>query len=400
MRYKVKVSDLQAGMYVTELDRPWADTPFLFQGFLIESNEELSQLKSLCTFVVIDDAQSRVSVAAIGEPENGAAAKPDAAALKLRETGTQPVTAVRGAAQTQIGELFSKAEESTDLAAKIRESQVLVQRLIRQSANPNLMMQLVNLRPAQDRHTTHALHTAILAIAFGRHLGQPEERLSLLGLGAVLHDIGKLRVPSAILNKPEKLTDEEFAVVKRHPLDGFEMLKGLDGVAAEVLDMVRFHHERVDGSGYPQGIKGEELPPFASVIGLVDAYETLTAGKPYQTALSPAAAIQQLRITVGAGFPADLMQDFTRFLGIYPVGSVVKLSSGDVAVVFASDPAKRLRPLILIVQDARGQPIQPHRLVNLVGLPMEKLTVTDILDSKSCSVDIPKLFERELGRSV
>jgi HD-GYP domain-containing protein (c-di-GMP phosphodiesterase class II) len=403
MRYKVKVSDLQAGMYVTELDRPWADTPFLFQGFLIESEEELSRLKSLCTFVVIDDAQSQVAVAEIGESEDGTAAasvKSDGAALKLGETGTQPVTAVHGAAQTQIGELFSKAEESTDLAGKIRESQILVQRLIRQSANPNLMMQLVNLRPAQDRHATHALHAAILAIAFGRHLGQPEERLSLLGLGAVLHDIGKLRVPAAILNKPEKLTDEEFAIVKRHPLDGFEMLKGLDGVAVEVLDMVRYHHERSDGSGYPQGIKGEELPLSASIIGLVDAYETLTGGRPYQAALSPAAALQQLRATVGAGFPAELIQDFTRFLGIYPVGSVVKLSSGDVAVVFASDPAKRLRPLILIVHDARGQPIQPRRLVNLTGLPMEKLTITDILDSKSCSVDIPKLFERELGRSV
>lgn len=403
MRYKVKVSDLQAGMYVTDLDRPWADTPFLFQGFLIESDEDLSQLKSLCTFVIIDDAQSRVAVDGVGEPEGGAplaSAKPDAAALKLGDAGMQPVTAVRGAAQTQIGELFNKAEDSADLAGKIHESQILVQRLIRQSANPNLMMQLVNLRPAQDRQTTHALHTAILAIAFGRHLGHPEESLSLLGLGAVLHDIGKLRVPAAILNKPERLTDEEFAVVKRHPLDGFEMLKGLDGIAVEVLDMVRYHHERVDGSGYPQGIKGEELPPFASIIGLVDAYETLTAGKPYQAALGPAAAMQRLRTTAGAGYPVELIQDFTRFLGIYPVGSVVKLSSDDVAVVFASDPAKRLRPLILIVQDARGQPIQPHRLVNLTGLPMEKLTITDILEPKNCSVDIPKLFERELGRSV
>lgn len=403
MRYKVKVADLQTGMYVTELDRSWVGTPFLFQGFLIESDEELTQLKSLCAFVVIDAAQSSVDVAGIGQPADGTATapnKPDLAGLKLGDTGAQPVTAVRGAAQTQIGELFSKVGEGADLADKIRESQALVQRLIRQSTNPNLMMQLVNLRPAQDRHTTHALHTAILAIAFGRHLGHPEERLSLLGLGAVLHDIGKLRVPAAILNKPEKLTDEEFAVVKRHPLDGYEMLKSLDGVAVEVLDMIRYHHERADGSGYPQGIKGEELPQSASIIGLVDAYETLTAGKPYQAALSPATAMHQLRTTTGAGFPPDLIQDFTRFLGIYPVGSLVKLSSGDVAVVFASDPAKRLRPLVLIVQDARGQAIHPHRLLNLAGLPTDKLSIIDMLDPKNCAIDIPKLFEGELGRSV
>lgn len=403
MRYKVKVSDLQTGMYVTELDRSWVGTPFLFQGFLIESDEELSQLKSLCTFVIIDDTQSTVAVAQIGQSADGAAAtpaKPGDAALKLGDPGSRPVTAVRGAAQTQIGELFTKAEEGVDLGTRIGEAQALVQKLTRQSVNPNLMLQLVNLRPAQDRNTTHALHTAILAIAFGRYLGHPEERLNLLGLGAILHDLGKLRVPAAILNKPEKLTDDEFAVVKRHPLDGYEMLKAQEGVAVEVLDMVRYHHERADGSGYPQGIKGEELPQSASIIGLVDAYETLTAGKPYQAALSPSAAMQQLRTTAAAGFPPQLMQEFTRFLGIYPVGSVVKLSSGDIAVVFASDPAKRLRPLILIVQNAQGQPISPHRLVNLAGLPMDKLTISDILDSKSCSVDIPKLFERELGRSV
>lgn len=401
MRYKVKVADLQIGMYVTELDRSWVGTPFLFQGFLIESDEELSQLKSLCTFVIIDDTQSSVAIAQVGQPADGIAAtpaQPDSIALKLAKS--QPIKAVRGAAQAQIGELFNTTAETVDLGGKIRESQALVHKLVHQSVNPNLMLQLVNLRPAQDRQTTHALHTAILAIGFGRHLGHPEERLSLLGLGAILHDLGKLRVPAAILNKPEKLTDDEFTVVKRHPRDGYEMLKNLDSVAVEVLDMVRYHHERADGNGYPQGIKGEELPQSASIIGLVDAYETLTAGKPYQAALSPAAAMQRLRTTAAAGFPPELIQEFTRFLGIYPVGSVVKLSSGDIAVVFASDPAKRLRPLILIVQNAQGQPIYPHRLVNLAGLPMEKLTISDILDLQSCSVDISKLFERELGRSV
>lgn len=402
MRYKVKVSDLQTGMYVTELDRSWVGTPFLFQGFLIETDEELSQLKSLCAFVIIDEAQSRVPVAQVGQAPDGATAtpKPDGGALKLEGAGFQPATAVRGAAQSQIGELFNKAGEGQNLTGKIRESQALVHKLVRQSVNPNLMMQLVNLRPAQDRHTSHALRSAILAIAFGRHLGHPEERLILLGLGGVLHDIGKLRVPAAILNKPGKFTDEEYAVVKRHPLDGYEMLKEMEGIATEILDMVRYHHERADGSGYPQGIKGEELPQSASIIGLVDAYETLVAGKPYQPALSPAAAMQQLRVSAGVGFPPELLQEFTRFLGIYPVGSVVKLTSGDIAVVFASDPAKRLRPLILIVQNSQGQTISPHRLVNLAGLPMDKLGITDILDAKSCSVDIPKLFERELGRSV
>lgn len=403
MRYKVKVADLQTGMYVTELDRSWVGTPFLFQGFLIESDEELGQIKSLCTFVIIDDAQSTVPVAQVAQPADGAAAaagKPDASALKLAEHGSQPVTAVRTAAQAHIGGLFDSAGQGDDLRDKIRESQALVQRLVRQSANPNLMMQLVNLRSAQDRNATHALHTAILAIAFGRHLGHSEERLSLLGLGAILHDIGKLHVPAAILNKPGKLTDAEFDVMKRHPLEGYNILKTVDGVPVEVLDMVRFHHERVDGSGYPQGIKGEELPQSASIIALADTYETLTTPNPYALPLTPVAALQQMRSTGTSGFGQDLLQQFMRFMGIYPIGSLVKLNNNDIAVVYASEAHQRLRPIIIIVQDGQGRPVYPHRVINLATLPTEKLSIAEVVDPMHHKMIVPRVFEQELRQSV
>ncbi|MGB9429017.1 MAG: HD-GYP domain-containing protein [Gammaproteobacteria bacterium] len=398
MRYKVNVSDLQTGMYVAELDRSWVGTPFLFQGFLIETDEELEQLKTTCSFVIVDEAQSKIPVAQVGKPPEGTTpAAKDVPSLKLADSGSSHATAVRAAAQDNIGGLFASAEQGGDLDSEIKQAQTIIERLVKQSAKPNLMMQLANLRPKQDRNAGHALNTAILAIAFGRHLGHSEERLRLLGLGAILHDIGKLRTPAEILNKPGELTDAEFAVVKRHPADGYEMLQSVAGLPSEVVDMVRYHHERIDGSGYPNGLRDDQVSLSAGIIGIVDAYETLTTDNSYQPAITPAEALQRLRTTGMAGYGQELTQDFMRFIGLYPVGSLVKLSSGDMAVVFASDPSNRLRPLVMIAYDAQGREIQPHRLVNLAGLPTEKLSIQSIIDPKKHAIDTSRLFEKELG---
>ncbi|MGA9853429.1 MAG: HD-GYP domain-containing protein [Gammaproteobacteria bacterium] len=399
MRYKVNVSDLRTGMYVAELDRSWVGTPFLFQGFLIESDVELEQLKTTCSFVIVDEAQSTVAVAPVGKPpDDGKTAPPaqDAVLPKIPDRHADQPVIVRTAVQTNIGELFVSAKQGAGI--EIRESQLIVERLVRQSANPNLMLQMANLRQNQDRNVSHSLNTAILAIAFGHHLGHAEERLRLLGLGAILHDIGKTRVPAELLNKPGRLTDAEFEVMKRHPAEGYELLKGLDDVPDEVRDMVRYHHERANGSGYPQGLQGDDIPLSASIIAIVDAYETLTADTPYQPALTPVEALHRLRTTGMQEYGQDLVQGFIRFLGLYPVGSLVTLSSGDIAVVLASDPNKRLRPLILVVRDGQGKEIRPHRLINLAGLPTDKLSISSVIDPKKNTIDIPKLFENELGR--
>ncbi|MGA9854212.1 MAG: HD-GYP domain-containing protein [Gammaproteobacteria bacterium] len=394
MRYKVDVDDLQTGMYVAELDRPWVGTPFMFQGFLIETSEELEQLKSLCTFVVVDEVQSKIAVASVGKTldDSGTTAKVDSS---IQQPAIQSPNA-RLSAHENIGKLLASVKVGGSI--DIKESQKIVTRLVQQSVNLNLMMQMSNLRNRQDREAGHALNTAILAITFGKHLGHSDERLRLLGLGAILHDIGKSRIPKEILNKPGKLTEEEFAIVKRHPNQGYEMLSAAGNVPDEVLSIVRSHHERADGSGYPNGIKEDGIPLSVGIVSIVDAYETLTTDNPYQPALAPVQALQRLRTTGTEGFGKDLMQDFMRFMGLYPIGSAVKLSSGDIAVVFSADPKTRLRPLIMLVQDGKGTEIRPHRLVNLAVLPESKLSISDIVDARKHSIDIALLFEKELAK--
>ncbi len=399
MRYKVNVGDLQTGMYVTELDRPWVGTPFLFQGFLIESDEELEQLKAICVFVVIDEAQSKVAVGSVGKSADDSTESTQESARESQKSSarnTERPAQERASVQQNIGQLLASAKDGKEIDTK--ESQRIIARLVQQSMNHNLMMQMSNLRNRQDRDAGHSLNTAILAIAFGKHLGHSEDRLRLLGLGAILHDIGKTHTPREILDKPGKLTDEEFAVIKRHPDEGYEMLKTSNNVPDEVLSMVRYHHERVNGSGYPNGLKGDEIPLSVGIISIADAYETLTTDNPYQPALTPVEALQRLRTTGTEGFGKDLMQGFIRFMGLYPVGSVVKLNSNDIAIVFSADQKTRMRPLVMLVRDSKGTEIRPHRLVNLAVLPESKLSISGIVDPRKYAIDTATLFEKELGQ--
>ncbi len=398
MRYKVDVGDLQEGMYVAELDRPWVGTPFLFQGFLIETKEDLEQLRSVCKYVIVDEAQSKIPLE-VGEPVDGASKPAETetaeAAAAPPSHGIKPPPVSRTTVRENVGHLLAGAQK--DQTVNIPESQKIVARLVQQSKNQNLMMQMFNVRNKQNREAGHSLNTAILAIAFGKHLGHTDDKLQLLGLGAILHDIGKTRVPPEILNKPGKLAEEELATVKRHPDEGYEMLMAAGNVPNEVLNMVRHHHERVDGSGYPQGLKGNDVPLSVGIISIADAYETLTADNPYQPALTPVQALQRLRTTGVEGFGTELLQDFMRFVGLNPIGSVVRLSSGEIAVVFSADPKTRMRPLVLVVRNSEGAEIRPPKLVNLAILPESKLSIIDIVNPAKLSIDTSMIFEKELG---
>lgn len=403
MRYKIQVDKLCTGLYVAELDRPWAGTPFLFQGFLIESDEDLAQIKSVCKFVVVDEAQSQVPAAHLAEPEKptqpGAAnrtpADPGWTARQVASLSTADI-----AERVSLRGLSAASAQNGVLAEKIKACGLVVQRLVRESSNTNHMLQQANLRVSDDRETRHALNTAILAVAFGRHLGQPENQLQSLGLAALLHDIGKMEVPVQILKKSGGLTDEEFAVVKQHPVKGFDLLQTAGNLSTEVLEAVRCHHERLDGSGYPRGLKDDAIPPHVLIIALADTYETLTTPNPYALPVTPIEAVQRMRNTGAAGFGEELLQQFMRFLGIYPIGSLVKLSNNDIAVIYASETRQRLRPIVVIVQDGQGHPVYPHRLINLSTLSAEKLSIVEDVSPMQYRVIVSKVFEQELHRLI
>ncbi|HEX5339805.1 MAG TPA: HD-GYP domain-containing protein [Gammaproteobacteria bacterium] len=410
MRHKTDVADLKLGMYVAELDRPWIGSPFLFQGFEIESDEDLEKLREACKFVYVDDAKSSIPVTGA---ENRPAAAP-ASSITVTSRGGAPnkpapfsnhseirvITKTLAVAHMTIVRTMDEMRMGKSIDTQ--ESKAVVRHLVKHvSSNPSSMLWLTNLHQKHEYTAQHCLNVSILAIAFGRHLNLSDEELNLLGLGAVLHDVGKMRIPKETLDKPGKLTDEEYAKVKSHAADGHTVLKLARNVPEQALAIVRSHHERVDGKGYPDGLQGEAVPRLARIVAIADAYDMMTGDYPFRTAVPPADALRILRAEGGEEYGADLAQEFIKCLGIYPVGSVVQVGSGALGIVMASNPSARLKPLLMMVRDENGANLNPRTLMNLALLPddrtsNEKWAIQTVVDPKKHDIDVSTIVAEEV----
>jgi HD-GYP domain-containing protein (c-di-GMP phosphodiesterase class II) len=232
-----------------------------------------------------------------------------------------------------------------------------------------------------------------MSLVFGRHLGLNEAELRELGHGALMHDIGKMKVPLEILNKVTRLTDEELTELKRHAEYGYDMLKGSEHISAQALDIVRSHHERVDGSGYPRGLKGEEIGHFAMLVSVVDVYDAITSDRVYHMGISPHEALSLMYGWTPHSFLRELIESFIKCLGIYPIGSIVELDTGEVGVVMTMNLAQRLRPIITLVLDAEKKPYPVRKLLNLASFTGKdwSLNIKRILQSNAYGIDVRSL---------
>ena len=209
--------------------------------------------------------------------------------------------------------------------------------------------------------TNHCVNVAFLAAAFGRHLGLPRADVRSLVLAGLFHDIGKVRLPASILNKPGKLTAEEYDVVKRHPVAGASILRDAGGVSVDVLTAVLEHHEYADGSGYPRGIRLADMGPHAKVLAICDVYDALISYRTYRRAMSPLEALRCLHHDRDSRYCPERLDAFVRFMGVYPVGSFVRLDDGRYAVV-TDVGASVARPAVKVVYDRKFRSMRPEVL--------------------------------------
>jgi HD-GYP domain-containing protein (c-di-GMP phosphodiesterase class II) len=237
--------------------------------------------------------------------------------------------------------------------------------------NSGALIGLMHIKNKDDYTFLHSVSVCTFMVAFCRSVGLDAETTQLAGLGGLLHDTGKALVPDAILNKPGRLTDEEFAIIKRHPKDGYDILLKTPGVHEIALDITLHHHERVDGSGYPDKLPGDQITTLSKMAAIVDVYDAITADRCYHKGMPPTDALRKLFEWSTHHFDPTLVKAFMRCVGIYPVGTLVLLESGRLGVVIEHNEESLLQPKVKVFFDTRRQSYIPPLEVDLAK-PMGK----------------------------
>jgi putative nucleotidyltransferase with HDIG domain len=371
---KCRVDDLRIGMYVSDLDCDWLDTPFLLQGFTITTEAEVETLRAHCKHVFIEyneDYQLRPadddSVLNDGLQKNKQNYKTQLSAEEEHEQARKIYHANKATAIN----ILNSAAQGKPVSLPEAETAVrsCVQSILR---NPDALLWMSKIRNRDEYTAEHCLNVSILAIAFGRHLELTEEELYTVGLAGLLHDVGKMRVPAEILNKPGKLTDKEFKIISTHAVHGRNLLQQTPQIPKAVIEAAHGHHERIDGGGYPLHTKGEDISPYARIIAIVDSYDAITSNRCYSDARPVTEAMKILYENRGKQFDEELTLDFIQFVGLYPPGSIVELENGMVGLVLAKNKGAQHLPKIIRVRDEDKQPCA-YKLLDLSDIARGKL---------------------------
>jgi len=501
-RVKVLTSDVRDGMFVEDLDRPWLDTPFLLQGFLVQDEQDLAMLRAHCRHVFVDPSRSTVpvpgaevvrhtsvpgtrvvsqrepalrvvSVAAPAKADNrghavasdgypspdkartganrpvislaarGSASRPgrvDDGAVdapkpgarasggsgfrlnplsRLREligdlsTGwggddyedplppalrrepppdekpdpglaPQGVELVIYAEPAPIRDELPRAEKSIARARDVLDrlardmragarvdidgvDEVVNDMVDSMVASPDALMWIARMRQQHSDVYSHGVQVGVYLLALGRHLGFPKAQLGYLGTMGLLLDLGKTAVPRSLLEKPGRLSEQEFTLVKHHVELGLEVLaSSAKSLHADVIEGIAQHHERLNGGGYPRGLEGEDIGIYGRMAGIADCFAALTSPRPYAETLPVSEAMMRLYDWSGELFAPPLVEKLVQAIGVFPVGSLVELSSGEVAVVIRHNKVRRLQPTVLVIADLEKRPLRHFQTLDLL----------------------------------
>lgn len=369
---KIHVSELRLGMFVSKLDRDWLETPFLVQGFLIKTPEDIKSVSEYAQYVWIDNVKG-----VWAPPSKRLTLRPAAARKK--------VYVYKVSAQEEHERafyIFTQAREFTrDLLENVRLGEALDTKQAKATVrscvdsilrNPDALLWMTKIR-AEDEYTAeHCLNVCILAIAFGRHLGMSETDLQKIGLCGLLHDVGKMRIPPTLLNKPSALTPKESKQIRAHAVHGRNLLLSTPGVDSAVVDVAYSHHERIDGRGYPRKLIAEDISRFARMVSLVDAYDAMTADRCYAPAMPTTLALRNIYKDRGKHFDEKLALAFIQSIGLYPPGTVVQLRNDYAGIVVEANRQYRHLPKIILVK--RGDlALEKEQLINLADVEAGEL---------------------------
>jgi len=361
---KIGISDLRPGMFVHELCGSWMDHPFWKSRFLLEDPADLAALQgSAIRELWIDTSRGldvdREQAPAAVETESPSqreerlerelietlVAEQAAPARVELQAEVKRAAAICAKAKTQVTAMFAEARMGKAVA--VAQLDPLVDEISSSVLrNPGALISLARLKTQDDYTYLHSVAVCALMVALGRQLGLDPAQCREVGLAGLVHDIGKAAIPLAILNKPGKLTDDEFVRMKSHPVAGHEMLVEGGGVGDVPLDVCLHHHEKVDGSGYPDRLDDQAISLFAKMGAVCDVYDAITSDRPYKAGWDPATSIRRMNEWSKGHFDQRVFQAFVKTVGIYPVGTLVRLESGLLAVVTEVNETALLTPTV------------------------------------------------------
>jgi len=381
---KLDVNELTVGMFVSGLDRPWSQTPFPLQGFYIRDNEEIKQLKIHCNHVFIDVVKGTPPVKTrLRKLTKRSRVKPVRAEAKARVTDVTPIR-VRKDVYVEVAPVEKEIGQAKELHQQVYKAVGLVMSQINVDAqqvpikdtkraasamvdsiirSPDAFTWLGRVREKDEYTYSHAVRSAVWAILFGRHIGLPKPELDVLAMGVLLKDIGKTKLPKQIIENHGRNNVEQEAYEKFVDY-GIDILRDLPDVKPRVTSVVKTHCERANGSGFPAHLRGDKIPLLGKIAGIVTFYDETTNPR-NQNPLSPSKAVSNLYDVRGIEFQEDLVVEFIRAIGLYPTGTLVELSTGEVGVVVEQNFERRLKPKLMIVLDATKQPLLTPEILDL-----------------------------------
>jgi putative nucleotidyltransferase with HDIG domain len=367
---KVAVTQLTVGMFVDRFEENWLKHPFWRNRFLIKDPTRLKEILDSGVqqcWIDLSKGQDVASEKPL-EPQVLVLPQPEQAAAPRREVERRPLVEelqeaarLRARSADTMRRLFSEVRLGNAIEPSACLSLVddVVESIDR---HPDALLSLARLKTADEYTYMHSVAVCALMVALGRQLGLNDEQCRDAGMAGMLHDLGKAAMPQDILNKPGKLTPEEFDIIKTHPVRGYEMLLAGKNVSDGAKDVCRHHHERMDGTGYPDALPGDKISLLARMGAVCDVYDAVTSDRPYKAGWDPAHALSQMATWKGH-FDNVVFQSFVKSIGIYPTGSLVKMRSGRLAVVLEQNPATLTKPRVKIFFSTKaGLPLEPQVL--------------------------------------
>lgn len=356
---RVHVYELKIGMFVSELDIPWDQSPFLIQGFDIKSHADIQVIQNICNFVEIDASRQKTIHGAISSSL-------EKSFLRTFEDSSKTYQKTSSLVKDIMDDIRF-GNQLNGKAAKIAVSECVDQVL----ESPDVMLLLTQLK-SQDEYTSqHSLNVCILSILLARHLKYPIEELNQIGICGLLHDMGKMKIPTEILNKPGKLAADEEKIMRSHTTKGRDIIMSARDVYPGAVDVAYTHHEKLDGTGYPRGLGAFGISTHARIVAIVDAYDAITSDRIYQKGRLHLQAINILMLGRNSHFDDSLVLKLIDCIGIYPVGNTVEMKNGEVAIVTEVNKTNKTKPKVLIVMDSSKQLMKNSFAIDLASNPTD-----------------------------